>query len=107
MTCLLQYKELKHSKVRNEHGSWQPQVETVYKHISDTLWSLKDDSSLILPVIEAQNADELHLLTAGKYVYLFCKCNISAREPTAVCLVVQSLLHVSSISVSYLISAFQ
>ena len=79
MSCLLQYKETKHWKVRNEHGSWQPQLETVCKHITVTPWSLKDDSRMSLPVIDAHSADDLHLPLAGVAVNLLCNCNISER----------------------------
>lgn len=89
---------MQHSKVRNEHGRWERQVETVCKRINSTPWSLKDGSSVVLPVIDARNADDLHLPLAGKKVYLLCKCNTLARGPAAVCLIAHSLLHVSSIS---------
>lgn len=77
-SCLLQYKEIKHSKVRNEHGSWHPQFETVFNHITNTPWSLEHDSFMV-PVVDAQTADDLYLPLAGEEMCLLCKCNSSAR----------------------------
>ena len=61
----MQYKELKHSKARNDHGTWHPQLEQVRHSFRDASWSLKDSSSQPLPVIDAQRADDLYMPLAG------------------------------------------
>ena len=73
MSCLLQYKEVKHSKVRNEHGTWHPQYETLLKHISNTPWGIKADNFSVA-VVDAQAADDLYLPLAGEKMCLLCKC---------------------------------
>ena len=85
----MQYKELKHSKARNDQGTWHPQLEQVRHSFRSTAWSLKDGSSQELPVIDAHSADYLYMPLAGTTAchlpYMLCeadliKCKTLARQ---------------------------
>lgn len=70
LNCLLQYTELKHVRSRSDQATWTPQLEQVCHLFRSTPWGLRNGSGFVLPVIDAEKADDLYLPLAGEYKHL-------------------------------------
>lgn len=73
---LLQYKELKHVRSRNDQVNWTPHLEQVCHLLRSTPWSLRNSSGFMLPVIDAEKADDLYLPLAGEQYACFANVQL-------------------------------
>ncbi|KAL3161152.1 hypothetical protein ABBQ38_009525 [Trebouxia sp. C0009 RCD-2024] len=79
---LVDYKELKHVRSRNDQVNWTPHLEQVCHLLRSTPWSLRNSSGFMLPVIDAEKADDLYLPLAGQ-VYIDADTGESSSSTTS------------------------